>query len=91
MSLYYDRPSENTFRASVKHDSIDKNWFYEVYNENHLIIKQQYIPGVQGRQYFQSKRDAEVIALLVVKKLQKGGNPNIEVSELEEFNINFKN
>jgi len=91
VSIYHSDSTQTNIRATIKQDSTAQNWFYEVYRADRLIIKQEFIPGVQGRQFFQSKRDAEKIALLVVQKLEEGKLPSVHISELEEFNIKFKN
>ncbi len=69
---------------------VDKTWFYEIYKDSTLIIKQNKIPAVKGNQNLSSRDDAEKLASLVISKLEEGRVPSVKYSELEELNIIFK-
>ncbi|NRD20124.1 DUF4907 domain-containing protein [Winogradskyella eckloniae] len=68
----------------------DSSWIYEIYNEDNLFIRQEFIPSVKGKQIFKSKEDAEKIGKLVVSKLSKNAFPVISETDLKENNISFE-
>lgn len=83
-------PYSKKYKVEVKELTDDHGWYYEIYRENRLLIKQKNIPGSSGIQYFKSKKDAKKIALLVVDKLENKIFPNITKAELDSCNIYFK-
>lgn len=78
---------ETSFSLQVKEK--DSFWIYEIYNNNHLFISQEYIPAVQGKQVFKTKEDAEKIGKLVVSKLSTNRVPVINTDDLNTNNIYF--
>ncbi|WP_299222232.1 DUF4907 domain-containing protein [uncultured Aquimarina sp.] len=68
----------------------EKEWYYEVYSDSKLIIKQETIPGVSGIQHFKSKEEARKIGTLVITKLKSGNMPMISLNELKKYDITFK-
>ena len=64
-------------------------WIYEVYKEDNLFIRQEYIPAAKGKQIFKSKEDAEKIGKMVMTKLSKNMLPGITIVELTNNNIKF--
>lgn len=62
-------------------------WFYEIYRKDTLIIRQEYIPVVEGMQKFKSKKDAEVLGNVVLQKLLKNEYPIITKDELINSDI----
>lgn len=68
----------------------DKTFGYEIVVNDKTLIRQNTIPGQQGTQGFKRKKDAEQVALLVIKKLQLGiMPPTINKEELKQLNIIF--
>ncbi len=68
----------------------ESEWYYEVYSDSKLIIKQETIPGVTGIQRFKSKEEAKKIGTLVITKMKSGIMPMISLNELKEYDITFK-
>jgi len=63
---------------------------YEILVKNKLLIHQPNIPGMPGKKGFQRKADAEKVAKLVIKKIQKGMMPpTVEKKELDSLSIKF--
>ncbi len=48
-----------------------------------------YIPSIPENKVFCSKKDAEKVALMVIKKLNKLENPSIKTEELKQLNISL--
>ena len=64
---------------------------YDIYNGAKRMIHQTSIPGVQGNNGFATHEDAEVIAKLVVKKLEANqGFPTISIEELDSLHIKLE-
>ncbi len=68
----------------------DGLWYYEIYEDGQLLIRQEQIPAVRGAQYFRSEKDAQSTGRLVVKKLRERQTPSITISELNQHGITFK-
>ncbi|WP_458625956.1 DUF4907 domain-containing protein [Winogradskyella sp. PC D3.3] len=80
---------DTSYALQVKEQ--DQFWIYEVYHDDALFIRQEYIPAVKGRQGFQSKADAEKIGKLVMQKLSENKMPVISIKDLNANAIRFKN
>lgn len=65
-------------------------WYYEIYGDTVLLIRQEHIPAVRGQQFFASKEDAEKTARLVIRKLNANQAPSVTINELFEHGITFK-
>lgn len=64
-------------------------WRYNIYSNNTLLIKQNYIPGIPSQKTFNSKRDAERIGYLVINRLEKNDSPSITRIDLDENQIDY--
>lgn len=63
---------------------------YEILINGNIIIRQLNIPGESGTKGFKTKRDAEKVAQLVIKKLRLGiMPPSIEREELDKLKIAY--
>ncbi|GAA4112584.1 hypothetical protein GCM10022393_11110 [Aquimarina addita] len=82
-------PYSKYYSLEVKELSDHYGWYYEIYIDDTLLIKQKNIPGAYGYQFFKSKKDAKKIALLVVDKLVQEITPTITKAELDSCNIDF--
>jgi len=61
---------------------------YDISINNKLLIHQPNIPGMEGNKGFEKKSDAEKVARLVIKKIQKGiMPPTVEKKELDSLRI----
>ena len=81
--------NDNVYTLKIN-ERTEKEWYYEVYLDSKLIIKQKTIPGVSGIQCFKSKEEARKIGVLVIKKLKSGNMPMISLNELKKYDITFK-
>jgi hypothetical protein len=63
---------------------------YDISINNKLLIHQPNIPGMEGNKGFEKKSDAEKVARLVIKKIQKGiMPPTVEKKELDSLNAKY--
>ncbi|WP_179334538.1 DUF4907 domain-containing protein [Winogradskyella costae] len=83
-----DALNETSFALQVK--AQDSFWIYEVYNDNQLVIRQEFIPAIKGQQGFTSKADAEKIGNLVMRKLIENKMPAVSIKDLDANAIDFK-
>ena len=85
-ALNFINHSNNKF--SLKYNKSSNNyWSYDIYQENQLFIRQEFIPAIRGNKKFKSKEDASKVGLLVVDKLNKGKKPRISKTEIEDLKI----
>lgn len=75
---------------SYKVMQVESGWAYEIYAMDTLLIRQQNIPGVQGKQQFDNAQQARSVALLVIKRLEKGEPPSISTADLDYLGIDYK-
>ena len=86
----YNNLNEKKDQYVLKVEEKNNIWYYEIYLKNKLIIKQESIPAVKGKQPFSSKDDATRIGKLVLKKLFNKQNPTVSHEDLIQHNIEFK-
>jgi hypothetical protein len=80
-------PEDTTYRIIP---SEGNTYGYEILVKNKLLIYQTNIPGMPGNKGFVKKSDAEKVARLAIKKMQKGiMPPTIEKRELDSLKIKF--
>lgn len=61
---------------------------YDIYADKKLLIHQPSIPGMPGNKGFESRKDAVLVAKLVMEKMQKGiMPPTITKDELEKLKV----
>ena len=61
---------------------------YDVYANKKMLVHQPSIPGMPGNKGFMLKKDAVVVAKLVIKKLKQGVMPpTIFKQELEDLKV----
>lgn len=68
---------------TVKVFELQKGWGYSIFENEKLIIRQQYIPSIQNQKHFKNKNDAFIIGELVVQKLKLSKAPSVSVMELK--------
>ncbi len=69
----------------------DTCWIYEIAKNDKVLIRQEYIPAIRGKQVFKSKKDAEIIGKLVLNKLYRNQIPRLTIDEVTANNITFNN
>jgi hypothetical protein len=63
---------------------------YDIYSNGKILVHQVSIPGLPGHQGFTRRKDAEKVAALVVKKLEKKMMPpTVTRAELDELKIKY--
>jgi hypothetical protein len=82
---------------STKKDTVivyqteSKQWAYKIKLQNRIIIKQEYIPALEGNKPFKNKKDALNIGKLVLRKLLKNQKefPDITLKEIDSLKIDY--
>jgi hypothetical protein len=83
--VYFPVSDREAFHSQVF--PVDKGWGYEIMSNNKVIIHQKYIPAIQGSISFSSKRDANKIAHLVIRKMKADKTPFVSLQDLETNKI----
>lgn len=66
---------------------VEGGYGYQVLKDDKLIIQQEYIPAINTKQAFGTVKDAQLLADLVVYKLEKGRSPVVAMNELDDLSI----
>lgn len=66
----------------------NKTYGYDILNHGKVLIHQASIPGVSGNKGFDSKNNAQKVAVLVIKKIRKGEMPpTVTKEELKKLGV----
>ncbi len=65
----------------------EAGWGYQLQKDDHVFIKQPFIPAVNGQKGFASEDDAVRTGMLVLNKLKHHKRPTISVHELDSLKI----
>lgn len=68
---------------------MNAGWGYRIVQNDTVFIKQEQIPAVEGYKYFQTSRDAEATAKLVIQKMKAHSLPMISVHELDSMGVQY--
>ncbi|ADV50750.1 hypothetical protein Celal_3486 [Cellulophaga algicola DSM 14237] len=71
--------------------TVEGGFGYQIQAEDKIIIKQEYIPAIQGAVPFNTKNDAWLVSNLVINKLLNKENPVVTLNDLENLNIKVLN
>lgn len=67
---------------------VDDGWAYEIVHEGQIIIRQNYIPAIEGRKAFKDSLMAHKTASLIIHKIRKNiMPPSVSISELDSLGI----
>lgn len=88
----YKQKEISKFKTTLKLvvNETKHGWNYEIYKGDIILVKQDIIPSVSGKQYFKTKNDAKKIGLLVLTKLKNNERPIITIKDIEDNKINCK-
>lgn len=90
-----EKPNQESPKQSTKSNLSQRvfftenvGWGYQIFEGNTLLLKQEYIPAIQGNHAFESKKTAEVTAYFVLSKIEKGiFPPTLSVRELDSLGV----
>lgn len=61
---------------------------YDIMVNGALLIRQRFVPCIKGMKGFSSKRDASMVAALVIEKIKKGiMPPQVTIKEMNALKI----
>ena len=75
-----DETRLRTFRS-------EGGWGYFITTRDRIVIRQPYIPAIEGRRPFRTRQDARNAGRLVMRKISAGKDPSVSVEELSEAGI----
>jgi len=84
------QPAQHEGYAYVQLMPFESNpgcWGYEIYVDNKLYIRQDYIPVINGRHPFKTKQAALDAGKLVFDKISSGKKPTLTAEELRGINV----
>jgi hypothetical protein len=62
-------------------------WGYDILVDDKVFIKQEYVPGITGKQGFKSADDALIVGNLVVKRISSNLMPMITRHDLDSLGL----
>jgi len=74
-------PKDSEF--TIKVFEAENGWGYSIFEQEELIIRQQYIPAINNQISFKTKKDAFTIGTIVIEKLKRHKAPSISSEELK--------
>jgi hypothetical protein len=85
----YNKSKQTSVKYTYKIiPSICSTWGYDIYKGEKKLIHQANIPGIPGNEGFKKKSDAEKVARLVIKKLEKGEMPpSVTIDEMKKLKV----
>lgn len=85
--LFSCKQTKPSFHTEVY--SVTNGYGYLIKHGLKIIVKQEYIPAISGKQAFCTAEDAQKIANLVVNKITNQQNPKVTIREMEDLDIHF--
>nr|WP_299175679.1 DUF4907 domain-containing protein [uncultured Allomuricauda sp.] len=67
--------------------TVEHGYGYQILIGEKLLVKQQFIPAINGEVAFQTRNDAKKVADLVKTKLINRLNPEVSLEDLVNLNI----
>ncbi|MCL6264852.1 DUF4907 domain-containing protein [Flagellimonas myxillae] len=83
----FNFPDGNSAQLRPEVVKVQEGYGYLIWAGEKLLVKQEFIPAINGEIPFQSHRDAKKIAVLVASKLKNRSNPEVSKEELSKLNI----
>ena len=75
---------------SLEVNKINSHWEFVIYKKQKKIIHQNHIPAINKLVGFKSKKDAELVGLLMIKKMESNiFPPSISLNELDSLNVKY--
>ncbi len=86
-SNYTIRSKESKLQLHSEILTLENGYGYQIKLDNKLLIRQEYIPILQGKKPFTTAQDAKRTADKIIYKLQNKESPILTISELKELQI----
>ena len=85
VSLYHITTTQKTLYSEVFNVGNGYGYYIKTYDK--ILIKQSFIPAIQGEKSFVTEKDAQKVANLVMLKITENESPVVTVNELNNLNI----
>lgn len=85
VSLYHITTTQKTLYSEVYNVGNGYGYYIKTYDK--ILIKQSFIPAIQGEKSFVTEKDAQKVANLVMVKITENESPVVTVNELNNLNI----
>ena len=83
--LYHISTTQKTLYSEVFNVGNGYGYYIKTYDK--ILIKQSFIPAIQGEKSFVTEKDAQKVANLVMVKITENESPVVTVNELNNLNI----
>ncbi len=92
--IFFSRPKGDSHEGKIYLHAVPfqtaSGWGYSVLAGEKIYIKQEFIPAISGKHYFQTEADAAKVGNLVVKRVSSNLQPTITPQDLTDLGIIIK-
>ncbi|WP_400072269.1 DUF4907 domain-containing protein [Zobellia russellii] len=87
ITLNYRAVETKGARPRLETIAVGKGYGYQILYKEKVLVKQDFIPAVQGDRIFVSKKEAKRVGNEVLRRIIKGEAPFVTISQLRDLNI----
>ena len=87
ITLNYRAVETKGARPRLETIVVGKGYGYQILYKDKVLVKQEFIPAVQGDRTFVSKKEAKRVGDEVLRRIIKGEAPFVTISQLRDLNI----
>ena len=85
-AIYSFRCIDSRYRLEIVQVE-EYGYGYKVYEGKRTIIVQPFIPVISGKKSFKTRKDAEKVGTLVLRRIEAGEDFSISREDLKELNV----
>ncbi|MUH35686.1 DUF4907 domain-containing protein [Zobellia amurskyensis] len=87
ITFNYSAVEANKVKPRLETIAVGEGYGYQILYEEKVLVKQEFIPAVQGERAFASKKEAKRVGDEVLKSIIKGEAPFVTISQLKDLKI----
>lgn len=89
--IFYVSCSPKDPELTIKIFEAENGWGYSIFEQEKLVIRQQYIPVINNKTSFKTQKDALIVGTIVLEKLKHHKSPSISAEELKNSISLYRN
>ena len=89
IAFRYNEVNQDTTGLHTEVLQVNDGYGYKILYDDKVLVKQDFIPAIQGKKSFKSEKEAMLVGNMVLRKIEKGEDPYISISELKDLQISI--
>ena len=89
IAFRYNEVKQDTTGLHTEVLQVNEGYGYKILYDDKVLVKQDFIPAIQGKKSFESEKEAMLVGNMVLRKIEKGEDPYISISELKDLQISI--